>query len=144
MTKVPMTVSGEAALRQELENLKNEMAAGKAHPMEVKHSLAREIVQRYHGDKMAAAAQEGWVKQFSQRENPEEMAVFSLGGETKWIAHIMTASGVVSSTSEAMRLTASGAVSIDGEKITDKKLELAPGPDRIMKIGKRRFLKITG
>jgi tyrosyl-tRNA synthetase len=128
---------------EELEKLQAEMESGNTHPMEAKHALSREIVIRYHDEAEAIRAREGFDRIFSRRETPEEMPLYSLGGETKWIAHIMTASGLVSSTSEAMRLTASGAVSIDGKKVTDKRLELSPGPERVMKVGKRRFLRIV-
>ena len=128
---------------EELEKLQAEMESGNTHPMEAKHALSREIVIRYHDEAEAIRARERFDRIFSRRETPEEMPLYSLGGETKWIAHIMTASGLVSSTSEAMRLTASGAVSIDGKKVTEKRLELSPGPERVMKVGKRRFLRIV-
>jgi tyrosyl-tRNA synthetase len=36
------------------------------------------------------------------------------------------------------------AVRIDGEVVEDIQLTLSPGEDRILKVGKRRFLKVTG
>jgi tyrosyl-tRNA synthetase len=36
------------------------------------------------------------------------------------------------------------AVRIDDEVVEDIQLTLSPGKDRILKVGKRRFLKVTG
>jgi tyrosyl-tRNA synthetase len=50
---------------------------------------------------------------------------------------------MVKSTSEALRLVKQGAVKIDGEKLSDASLVLAPGSSQICQVGKRRFLRIT-
>jgi tyrosyl-tRNA synthetase len=36
-----------------------------------------------------------------------------------------------------------GAVSVDGEKVTDENLTLNGGQEYLIKVGKKRFLKIT-
>ncbi|UCF30632.1 MAG: tyrosine--tRNA ligase [bacterium] len=148
-----MSISDELMIRyyellssisnEELEKLQRDIESGTVHPMEAKHALAREIITRYHGEEEAVQARQGFESVFSRRETPEEMPVFSLGGQTKWIAHVIVEAGLAKSTSEAIRLAASGAVSIDGEKVTDRDLELSPGPERVLKVGKRRFLRIV-
>jgi tyrosyl-tRNA synthetase len=54
----------------------------------------------------------------------------------------MKEAGMVSSTSEAMRLINQGGVYIDGEKITDDKYLVKAEKDFILKVGKRKFVKI--
>ena len=55
----------------EIEGIKNDLASGKAHPMEVKKRLAREIVSIYHSVEAAADAQAEFERVFSQREIPQ-------------------------------------------------------------------------
>ncbi len=47
------------------------------------------------------------------------------------------------STSEARRLIKQGAVSVDEKKVSDENLELAGNQEYLIKVGKKRFLKIT-
>ena len=47
--------------------------------------------------------------------------------------------------SEARRLINGGGVSIDGEKIADNKATFTATPEgRVLKIGKRKFVKVIG
>jgi tyrosyl-tRNA synthetase len=57
----------------EIEQMKTEAASGKQHPMQLKKALARRIVQDFHGEQAAAAADENWAKQFQKDEVPEDV-----------------------------------------------------------------------
>jgi len=59
------------------------------------------------------------------------------------IANAMKDSGLVKSTSEAMRMLKQGAVKIDGEKVTDKGIVLRSGSSQIIQVGKRRIATVT-
>ena len=48
------------------------------HPMEAKKMLARDIVAAYHGRDAAIASQAEWEKQFSQKQDPDEVPEVSL------------------------------------------------------------------
>ena len=61
-----------------------------------------------------------------------------------WIVKLITSNGLASSNGEARRLIKQGAVSINGEKISDPDLEFRPEKETIIKVGKRRFLKVKG
>jgi tyrosyl-tRNA synthetase len=50
---------------------------------------------------------------------------------------------LVSSNAEARRLLQQGAVTLNGEKITDPDFEFVPTEESVLRVGKRRFLKIT-
>ena len=58
------------------------------------------------------------------------------------IVNLLKESGLVQSTSEAMRLVKQGAVKINDEKIDDPKLSIEKNQELVVQVGKRRFLKI--
>jgi len=59
------------------------------------------------------------------------------------IANLLKEAGLVSSTSEAMRMIKQGAVRIDGERVEDKSLRCQVGSAGIYQVGKRRFARVT-
>ncbi|MBZ5627229.1 MAG: tyrosine--tRNA ligase [Acidobacteriia bacterium] len=58
---------------QEIEGMKSDAAAGRAHPMQLKKDLARRIVADFHSAQAAQQAEEDWAKQFQKDEVPEEV-----------------------------------------------------------------------
>ena len=58
------------------------------------------------------------------------------------IGNLLKEAGLVSSTSEAMRMVKQGAVKIDGEKIDDPKKVLSAGSISVFQVGKRKFAKV--
>ena len=58
-----------------------------------------------------------------------------------WIVKAMSEGGLTASNGEAMRMIKQGAVSIDGEKVTDKDMQLSAGT-YLLKVGKRKFLTL--
>jgi tyrosyl-tRNA synthetase len=115
------------------------------HPMEAKKHLAALIVERFHGHGEGQKAREGFEKQFSKGELPEDIPEMALEGEdgSLWIAHALTQGGLTQSNGEAIRLIKQGALSIDGGKITDKDHRLKAGGPYLIKLGKRKFLRLT-
>jgi tyrosyl-tRNA synthetase len=59
------------------------------------------------------------------------------------ITHVLKEAGLVSSTSEAIRMIKQGAVKMDGEKISDPTLMLDPGSIHVYQVGKRKFARVT-
>jgi tyrosyl-tRNA synthetase len=57
----------------EIEQMKADVASSKQHPMQLKKALARRIVQDFHGEQAATAADENWAKQFQKDEVPEDI-----------------------------------------------------------------------
>jgi tyrosyl-tRNA synthetase len=169
-----MSISDELMLRyyelltditpEALRFLKNDLAAGRRHPRQVKEELALELVARYHGQAAAAQAAREFAHIFRERGLPEEIEEVTLikngtaprlgwetgqyispGGvqvESYFLPHIMVAAGTAATTSEARRLINQGAVKVDGEKVTDMNKELHSGESHILQVGKRRFKKI--
>ena len=119
------------------------------HPKLVKMKLAEEIVKRYHGTALAKKARRNFEATYVKREVPEDsewVKVFRVEPGSHWIPHLLKASGLVSSTSEARRLVRQGAVEINGEKVLDEQrhVELGKGKkdEKIIKVGKKKFIKI--
>ncbi len=119
------------------------LASGVRHPRDLKMELAREIVSIFHGDDAAAAAEEHFRTVFQQRELPEDMPEARLDGPVSLLA-LMTSHGLAASNSEARRLVQQGGVKLDGQTVSDFKLELAPSDgERVLQVGRRKFLKLA-
>ncbi len=129
---------------EELAKIKQQLEDPRVNPRDLKVRLAFEIVKIYHGEAAARAAQEEFERVFSNKNLPTNMPEFVLKkAEGKiWIVRLMASAGLVKTNAEARRLIQQGAVSIDGQKISDSNLEIQPEKDFILKVGKRRFLKV--
>jgi tyrosyl-tRNA synthetase len=131
----------------EIQVLKDEVAAGQRHPMDVKLSLAEEIVGRYHGAAVGAEAVAEWRRVFSQREIPSDIPDVTVKvGEGEDGVGLLTAMrelGFAASNGEARRLVTQGGVSLDGVVVTSPELRLTVGQVTLLKVGKRRYARLT-
>jgi tyrosyl-tRNA synthetase len=126
----------------QINELKDNVSSDKAHPMEVKMTLAYEIVAMYHGVDKAVEAQKGFSKVFRSGDVPDNMSEFTISEGKTWICSIMKESGLADSTSNAGRLIQQGGVRIDNERISNKDMNLISGT-YIIQAGKRRFARVT-
>ena len=127
----------------DINTMKNEAADGKLNPRDCKVALAQEIIERFHNKAEALRATHDFELRFKQNEMPEEIDEITLTSkEGKLITHILKESGLTPSTSEATRMIKAGAVKIDGVKISDIALLIAPQTEHIYQVGKRKFAKI--
>lgn len=99
---------------------------GGANPRDVKILLAKEIIARFHSEADADAAEKEFINRFQKGAMPEEMPEFDFDAGLP-IGNLLKEAGLVSSTSDAMRMIRQGAVKIDGEKVEDTKLVPAAG-----------------
>lgn len=116
-------------------------------PRQAKGRLGREIVTIYHSAEAAKNADEEFTRVFAEKKLPDDIPEITVGAEDLengeiWICKLMVTCGHAGSTSEARRLIQGGAVSLDGEKISDIKLNIAPKSGMILKSGKRKFANI--
>jgi tyrosyl-tRNA synthetase len=128
----------------EIQGFQREIEQGK-NPRDVKFLLAEEIITRFHDSSAATKARENFIARFQKGAMPEEMPEVTLSAdeETMPIANLLQKAGLVQSTSEAMRMIQQGAVRIDGERIEDKKQEIAVGSNHVYQVGKRRFARVS-
>src|SRR5436305_6349938 len=66
----------------EIDNKKQAVAAGEAHPMQVKKDLAQSIVADFHSADAARQAAEDWAKQFQKHEAPNAIEWAPVDEET--------------------------------------------------------------
>ena len=128
---------------EEIERLKEEVAAGR-NPRDVKFELAREIIGRFHGEEAAEKAQADFIARFQKGALPDDIPEkrVSVGGDGLPIANVMKEAGLVSSTSEGLRMLKQGAVKLDGAKVDDKSLMLRAGDAPLIQVGKRRIARV--
>ncbi|MAR83931.1 MAG: tyrosine--tRNA ligase [Legionellales bacterium] len=127
----------------EISRLK-ELVSDGANPRDIKISLAKELVERFHSADDADYAEQDFVTRFKRQEIPDEMDEyeFKIGDGMESVAQLLKAAGMVGSTSEGMRMIKQGAVKINGVKVEDAKQELDIGEASVYQVGKRKFARI--
>jgi tyrosyl-tRNA synthetase len=143
---------------KDLVRLKEDVEQGKKHPRQVKEDLAVALTARYHGLAAAEQAAKEFAHIFREKGLPEEIEEKVIHitvadtarateqvivEKTKWLPYVLAEVGLASSTSEGKRLISQGAVQVDGQKITDVNLGLKEGGTYLLKVGKRRFKRVT-
>lgn len=127
----------------DIATLKAEVGGGR-NPRDVKVLLGQEIVARFHD----AAAAEAALQDFQNRSAGgipdviDEVEVV-VDGETIGIANLLKAAGLVTSNAEAFRLVDGGGVRVDGDKVSDRGLQIAKGRAVVLQVGKRKFARAT-
>ena len=114
-------------------------------PRDIKVLLAQEIVARFHSQQAAEAALAEFEARFRQGVLPEDMPEITVAGTNGQIgiAQMLKQAGLVASTSEALRMIDQGGVRLDGEKVSDKALQLKASAVVVAQVGKRKFARIT-
>ena len=126
----------------EVNELKKEVKSG-MNPRDTKILLAEEIIERFHSKEDAENAKNTFLDRFQKGAKPKDIDTFSISlDDDIAIGNLLKESGLVQSTSEAMRLVKQGAVKINDEKIDDPKLSIEKNQELLFQVGKRRFLKI--
>jgi len=127
-----------AAIKAQLEN-------DSVNPMDIKKDLAAELVRMYYNSDEADRARAEFTRVFSEHEIPENLPEFdcSAYGDEVWIVQLLTDSKLATSRGEARRLIRGGGVYIDGEKISDENSQVELKNNLLVKVGKRRFVKLT-
>jgi tyrosyl-tRNA synthetase len=133
-----------ARTAMELQDLRRSVQAG-INPRDIKFQLAVELVSQFHSAAEAERAHRGFLDRFQRGQIPDdlrEVALQATDSSGMAISQLLKSAGLVSSTSEAMRMVAQGAVKIDGERISDPKLLCSAGEAHVYQVGKRRFAKV--
>ena len=127
---------------EDIAELKTSVQNGSLHPKAAKENLAHEMVCRYHNEKNADEARQGFNAVFAGGGVPDDMPEHSCPcGEDSTPPAFLEAAGLVKSRGEAKRLMKEGALSVDGERCEDAVTPLTAG-EYVVKLGKKRFLKL--
>jgi|TARA_B110000263_G_scaffold59182_1_gene50656 tyrosyl-tRNA synthetase len=127
---------------ESLDDIKKDLSAGKSNPRDLKRQLAREIVQIYHDKDAAQKAESDFDALFIKKDIPDDIPEYALSS-TETLVSIMVGNELVSSNGDAKRMIKQGAVKLDDEKISDMFFEVSPDSEKVLKVGKRKFLRIT-
>ena len=129
---------------------REQVKAGKAHPMKVKQNLARLIVTDFHSASAAERAAADWSKQFQKDETPEAVEEMKVayaeiagrdGGSIK-LDKLVARCGMADSASDAQRKIKQGAVRVDGEVKKEPVLAVKVPAELTLRVG-RLIKKVT-
>jgi tyrosyl-tRNA synthetase len=118
---------------------------GGGNPRDIKVRFAQEIVARFHDRRAADAALEDFESRFKHGEIPTDLIEqeVAIEGADIPLTQVLKATGLCSSTSEAVRMIEQGGVRVNGEKVSDKALKLKAGEAYVLQVGKRKFARVV-
>ncbi len=115
----------------------------KTHPREAKDTLARTLVEAFHGADAANAASAEFTRRFTDKQLPSDMHTHTVDAGLIPLARLIVDVGFAPSNSEARRLIKQGAVSWDESRIDDPQAEIElPADPAVLKVGKRRVCRV--
>ncbi|HMS92706.1 MAG TPA: S4 domain-containing protein, partial [Candidatus Saccharibacteria bacterium] len=105
-------------------------------PRDTKASLARAIVARYHGEKVAKDVEDRWNNQFREGNKPKDIDEIKI--KPGKVLDIVSMHFELSK-SEVRRLVSQGGIKIDDEVVKDVDQKISKSA--LVQVGKRRFVK---
>ena len=132
---------GVFAKTEEVREFETKLSHGE-NPRNLKVEVAARLVDKYHGEGSGKKALEEFERVFKNKDIPENIDEKQLDNASDNIVNHIANSGLLASKKEARRMVEQGAVSIDGEKITDPSTEINISEKKLLRIGKRKFLYI--
>ncbi|MCW8451871.1 tyrosine--tRNA ligase [Legionella quinlivanii] len=112
-------------------------------PRDVKIGLAKEIIERFHNKEQADLAEQSFIERFRKNEIPDDLPEqIILCSEPLSVAQILKQLDLTKSTSESIRMTAQGAVKLNGERLADAALLMEMEKSFIIQVGKRRIARV--
>jgi tyrosyl-tRNA synthetase len=131
LTDIPM---------EDINRFDAEMKGGR-NPRDIKVTLALAIVGEYYSKEDADRSFAEFERIFKDKGIPDEIREFPLDVKMT-LMDVLIKSETLASKSEVRRLLAQNAVSIEGLKQNDENIILSTGETKIIKVGKRKFLKV--
>lgn len=131
--------------REQIAVLQERVASGNTHPMELKKTMAQDVVAKFWSPEQAIKARENFEAVFQRKDysKAQEISISTDTPNPLWIVDFLKSLGAITSSSEAKRLIESGAVEIDGQSIKDFKAEVSWKKGMTIKVGKHRIYQIS-
>jgi tyrosyl-tRNA synthetase len=127
---------------KEIDAIESQLSSGEMHPRDAKMALAREIVEAFYGAEEAREAEDAFRRIFQQGDVPEDMPEHTLtAGES--ILDLLVKTKLASSRSEGRRLIEQRGVRLGDEVVEDPNRVIELVEPAILRVGKRKFLRIT-
>jgi tyrosyl-tRNA synthetase len=118
--------------------------SGEVHPNQAKRHLARSVVTLYWGEDEANDAESEFDTVFRQGGVPEDVDEFGLSEDDPVHLPSLIRDAFDISGSEARRMITQGAVRVDDEPIEQQQVGRSDLVGKVLKVGKRRFVRLTG
>lgn len=120
------------------------------HPMEAKKELARRIVARYHSEEEGKAAREDWETRFSKRDlnaaDLPEISCADLEGKTviEAVSYVFQEAFQMKKSNGELRkqFITTGAVQLDGEKLTDHQAAFSGAAGQVLRMSKKQSVRL--
>jgi len=132
------------ASQEEIATMSTGLQDGSLHPRSAKVETAMRTVALYHGADAGKGAFEEFERIFVKKDVSDVIDDHIVNdlGDNPLIVDVMAHTGMVASKGEARRLIQGGGVSIDGEKVQDIAQTIDLSSPKIIKAGKRKFLRV--
>ena len=128
---------------EEISSLKKDIDNG-ANPRDAKIMLALELAERFTNHDEAMQAKENFSKKFAKNELPSNIEEKAHKiDQMPALPNLLKDLGMVSSTSDALRLIQQGAVKINQQKVEDKDTILDLNEKTLLQVGKKKYLYVT-
>lgn len=124
-----------------IERIRKDLEEDNVNPRDVKISLAKEIVELYHGKEEAKLAEDRFRKVFQKGEIPYDIKTVEVNSGDFNLADIVLGNKLVPSKKEFRRLVEQGGVKVNGERISNID-EVSLASKFIIQIGKKKFIKV--
>jgi tyrosyl-tRNA synthetase len=124
--------------KEELQMLEQLM---KESPREAKHFLSEKVVAFFHTPELGRRERQA-AESIAQGEAPEDIEEIAIEANEIGLLDAMVLAKVATSKSEARRLIDQGGVMVDNVRASDSKQMLYLDSEKIIKVGKRKFVRI--
>jgi tyrosyl-tRNA synthetase len=132
--------------QSKIDAMRQRVKDGAVHPMDVKKELALTITAGFHGVEAAEQAAQGWSTQFQQKGVATDLAEVEVSASADGLvadgvvkmAKLLVLTGLAASAGEAQRKIGENAVSVNGEKVTERTVAReALGDAPALRLGKK-------
>jgi tyrosyl-tRNA synthetase len=128
---------------EEIEQLKKDVEQG-ANPRDIKILLARELIERFHGEEAAANAHKSAGNRLAEGELPEDLPEVDLeleGEDDLPIVAAINRAGLTTNSAQAKDAIKRGAVKVNHEVVSDD-CRLKKGSEQVIQVGKKKYAKV--
>ena len=116
--------------QSKIDAMRQRVKDGAVHPMDVKKELALTITAGFHGVQTAEQAAQAWSTQFQQKGVAQDLPEVEISASADALVadgvvrlpKLLVLAGLAASAGEAQRKIAENAVSVNGEKVTERNM----------------------
>ncbi|MGE5430528.1 MAG: tyrosine--tRNA ligase [Syntrophomonadaceae bacterium] len=129
----------------ELSELEKFLSNQENNPRDAKRKLAKTLVSMYYDAEAAEQAEKEFDRIFVDKGLPDEIQEFKFNSNVREIGilDLILEVKFAPSKQEARRLVLQGGVTVDGARVDDIASVIVLDKEKILKVGKRKFIKIT-